>query len=66
MDRIPNYKVIKQYIIKGIDGNYTPEELLMNIRPPPEWGIRWTPPFEISRLKRNIHFLRDDGTSSLI
>lgn len=39
---VPNYKVIKQYIIRGVDDNDSAEELLTHIRPPPDWGILWT------------------------
>lgn len=41
---IPNYKVIKQYIIKGIDDDDSEEDVKLFIRPHPEWGSFWTPP----------------------
>lgn len=53
---IHNYKVIRQFIMRGIDDNDSAEELLSNVRPPPEWGTLWTPPFEINRLKRRVFY----------
>ncbi|KMQ92375.1 pol-like protein [Lasius niger] len=54
---IPNFKVIRQFILRGVDDDDSPEELLANIRPPPDWEIMWTKPFEAYRLKRSTHLL---------
>lgn len=51
---IPNFKVIKQFIIRGVDDNDSPDEIIEGIRPPPGWDIKWIPPFEASRLKKRI------------
>lgn len=33
------FRVVKQCILKGVDDNDSPENILMNIKPSPEWGI---------------------------
>lgn len=59
---VPNFKVIRQYIIRGVDDDDSPEELIANIRPPPDWEMMWSHPFEISRLKRSIRSRNIDNT----
>lgn len=63
---IPNFKVIKQYILRGIDDDDSPEELLANIRLPPEWGILWTPPFEVSRLKKPVRQKSNNNNNNMV
>lgn len=59
---VPNFKVIRQYIIRGVDDDDSPEELLANIRPPPDWEMTWSHPFEITRPKRSIRTRNKDDT----
>lgn len=52
---ISNYKVIKQFIIRGIDEkNEEPETVRCSLRSLPEWDSEWTPPFEVSKLRRRV------------
>ncbi|XP_070158964.1 uncharacterized protein [Polyergus mexicanus] len=61
---VPNYKVIRQFIIRGVDDDDSPEDLIKNVCPPPEWNILWQPPFEAVRLKKPIRTRDSKNISS--
>ncbi|XP_020296956.1 uncharacterized protein LOC109861639 [Pseudomyrmex gracilis] len=51
---VPSFRVVKQFVLKGVDEEETVEELLAGLRPPPSpgWGQEWVPPFEAIRITR--------------
>ncbi|XP_029669929.1 uncharacterized protein LOC115239511 isoform X1 [Formica exsecta] len=61
---IPSYRVVRQFVVRGIDDDDSPEDIIKNIRPPPDWDILWQPPFEASRLRKPVRTLNKDNTSS--
>lgn len=52
---IPNYRITRQMLIKGIDDDsLDPEFILKYIKPPVTWNGFWCKPVEINRLKKRI------------
>lgn len=61
---IPDYKVLKNMVMRGFEDGPEPDEVLLHLRPSPGWERIWKKPIFIEKLKTRRHNL--DGSFSLI